>query len=91
MALVILQFSQREYRVPFHLGRTAAGVAVPAVLIAILIARFGSIGGTALPVRILAAIGVSAGLFAVFGMTPADLRKGWGTALSIFTTHPDRQ
>jgi O-antigen/teichoic acid export membrane protein len=91
MALVILRFSQREYRVPFHLNRTAAGVAVPAVLIAILITKFGSIGGSALPLRILAAIGVSAGLFAIFGMTPADLRKGWGTALSIFTTRPGRQ
>lgn len=91
MALAILRFSQPQYRIPFHVRRTAAGVGVLASLIAVLIARYGSISATGLPLRIVTAAGLGFGLLAIFGISPAELRAGWGTILSIFTTRPGRQ
>ncbi len=90
MALVILGVSQRNYRIPFELRRAVGGVAIAAGVIATLISFSGSIATTGLPLRIVAAVGLSFGLFAVLGMTPAHVRAGWGTVVSIFTHRPGR-
>jgi len=90
MALVILGVSQRNYRIPFELRRAVGGVAIAAGVIATLISFSGSIATTGLPLRIVAAVGLSFGLFAVLGMTPAHVRAGWGTLLAIFTNRPGR-
>jgi O-antigen/teichoic acid export membrane protein len=84
MATAILGFSQRGYRIPFDLRRTAGGLAIAFGLIGILVYLFGSVYATPLPVRLGAAAGLCVCLAAVFRMGPADLRAGLGIIASLF-------
>jgi O-antigen/teichoic acid export membrane protein len=90
MAVAILSFSQRVYRIPFHLGRAAVGVAVSAAAVIGLVAWSGSLAAANLALRIIVAAALSFGLFAIFGMGPGDVRGVWGVVRSIFTTRPGR-
>jgi O-antigen/teichoic acid export membrane protein len=84
MAVLVLWFSQHNYRIPFRLGRAALGVLLSAGVVTGLVLFSGAMASVALPLRIAGWFGGSIALFAVFGMTPDHLRAGWDTVLSIF-------
>ena len=82
MAAAVLAASQRAYRIPYRLGRTALAVAAAAATVGGLAwaARgYPALGGW--PPRLLATVAVSLALFAVFGLKPADLRNAVRTLL----------
>jgi O-antigen/teichoic acid export membrane protein len=84
MALAILAFSQRSYRIPFRLRQAFAGLVLTAGVIGALAYGFGSVYGVGMLLRAPVAVGLSLGLFAVFGMGPAHVRGAFRTLISIF-------
>jgi O-antigen/teichoic acid export membrane protein len=79
MALVILGFSQRYYRIPFRLGLTVGGLGLAACATAALGYTYGSIAAAPLGLRAAAAAGVCLGLLAVFRIRPDELRRALRT------------
>jgi O-antigen/teichoic acid export membrane protein len=79
MALVILVFSQRHYRIPFRLRITLGGLGLAFGTVAAVTYGFGSLAAAPLALRGVSAVAVSLGLFGVFRVSPADLRHAFHT------------
>jgi O-antigen/teichoic acid export membrane protein len=91
MAGLVLGFSQRRYRIPFDLGRTATGLGLSFGPIAALGIGFGSVAAAPLPLRGVVAAAVVICLFPVFGIRPADFRRALRTFTSLAVPEQDVQ
>ncbi|MFH1313414.1 MAG: oligosaccharide flippase family protein [Candidatus Eisenbacteria bacterium] len=83
MAVAILAFSQRHYRIPFRLARTLGGTILAGALIGLV--AWLDRGGLRCMwlVRLVAACGFSLGLLGVLGMKWRDIGQGLRTAASL--------
>jgi O-antigen/teichoic acid export membrane protein len=83
MALVILAFSQRHYRIPFRLKRTLGGLGLAIATMAALTYGFGSIYAVPVGLRVVVSVGMCLLLSAVLGIKPHDFRRALATLTSL--------
>jgi O-antigen/teichoic acid export membrane protein len=88
MAAVILLLSQRNYRIPFSLKTTLAGLCLAAGTVGALVYGFGSVSAAPLSIRVAAVAGAGVGLFAIFRMRPGDLLRALRSLLRRGTPAP---
>jgi len=89
MAVTILIFSQRHYRIPFRLARTLGGAVLAGAVVAVFLLLERGGFGYMWAVRLAAACGFSLGLLGILGMTWHDIGQGLRTVVSLVRPRVD--